>query len=261
MEKQRLFNIEEFDIKLNTEFLATNFVYCNEIDSTNDFLMNNDDYNRHGTVLLAEFQTNGKGRKRRQWSSTRGQNLTFSILLNKNLKGDRINHYNFGAALALGNAIENLFQLPVEMKWPNDILIKGKKVAGILCESASQGDKITKLIIGIGVNVNQPHFPGKYNLEPTSIRIEFKKEVSREKLLSEFFNIFESVIERIEKAPETILNDWRAKCRMIGEKVRIITDEGEQFGKFEDVDENGYLMLRKGDKIEKIHYGDITLRR
>lgn len=260
MENQRSFNLEEFDIKLDTEILATNFVYCDEIDSTNDFLMKNDNYKQNGTVLFAEFQTEGKGRKDREWYSNKGQNLTFSILLNENLDINKINYYNFGAALAVGQAIENLFQLPVEMKWPNDVLINGKKVAGILCESSTTGKELNKLVIGIGINVNQPHFQGKYNITPTSIRIESKRPVSRERFLSEFFNLFENILKRIETEPEKILQAWKDRCKMIGGKIQIETDDKLEFGIFDDVDENGFLLLKQGDKIKKIHYGDIQMK-
>ncbi len=257
MENQQLFKIEEFNIKLDTEYLATNFIYCKEIDSTNEFLMKNDEFNKNGTMILAEFQTEGKGRKDREWYSNKGQNLTFSILITKSLDNLNINHYNLGAALAVGMSIENLFQLPVEMKWPNDILINGKKVAGILCESVSQGNRITKLVIGIGINVNQPHFPGKYRIPPTSIKTEFKREVSREKLLSEFVNLFEEMIDRIKNEPQKVLNDWKDRCKMLGGKIKIVIEDKEEFGTFDDIDENGFLLLKQGSVIKKIHYGDI----
>jgi len=257
MENQHLFNLEEFDIKLNTQFLATNFIYCVEIDSTNNFLMKEKEYKKHGTLLFAEFQTEGKGRRDREWYSSKGQNLTFSVLLNRNLDNANINFYNLGAALSVGMAIENLFQLPVEMKWPNDVLIAGKKVAGILCETSIQGEKIRRLVIGCGINVNQPHFPGKYEIIPTSIKIEFKRDVNREKLLSEIINIFEEIIDRIQKDPGKVLNDWRDRCRMIGEKINVITDSGEEYGIFEDIDDEGFLLLKQGSKIKKIHFGDI----
>jgi BirA family biotin operon repressor/biotin-[acetyl-CoA-carboxylase] ligase len=220
--------------------------------------MKQKEYKKHGTVLFAEFQTEGKGRRNREWYSSKGQNLTFSILLNRNLDNVNINYYNLGAALAIGMAIENLFQLPVEMKWPNDVLIAGKKAAGILCETSTQGEKIRRLVIGCGINVNQPHFPGKYEITPTSIKIEFKREVNREKLLSEIINIFEGIINRIRKDPGKVLNDWRDRCRMIGEKITVITDSGEEFGIFEDIDDKGYLLLKQGSQIKKIHFGDIN---
>lgn len=255
-----MFNIEEFDIKLDTEYLGRNFIYSDEVDSTNSTLLTSKDFTQNGTVLLAEFQSKGRGRKERTWTSNAGQNLTFSVLLKNNINEQNINLINFAASLSVAQSIENLFQLDVELKWPNDILVQGKKIAGILLESTSKGNKINKVVVGIGINVNQPNFPGKFDIQPTSIRREFKVTVSREKLLSELLNIYENSLELIETNPVKLLNDWRSRCKMLGEKVKIIENDKLRTGIFEDIDDNGYLILKTGDKREKIHFGDVSLR-
>ncbi|MFA3781728.1 biotin--[acetyl-CoA-carboxylase] ligase [Melioribacteraceae bacterium 4301-Me] len=254
------FNIEEFDIKLDTEFIGRNFIYCDEVDSTNKLLLESNEFNQNGTVVLAEYQSSGKGRRERTWVSNNGQNLTFSILLKDFTHGKKINLFNLAASLAVSHSIENLYQLKVELKWPNDVLINRKKVAGILLESTSKGNKIEKLVIGIGVNVNQTNFPGKFDIPPTSIRKEFKEIVSRERLLSEILNNYEALIANIKYEPEKILNDWKMKCNMIGEKVKITDGKESKYGIFEDIDQNGFLILKTGDKIETIHFGDVSLR-
>ncbi len=256
----RLFNIEEFDIKLDTEFLGRNFVYCDEVESTNKLLLESKEFNQNGTVILAEFQSGGRGRKNRQWVSNSGQNLTFSILLKDFTHGKKINLFNLAASLAVAHSIENLYQLKVELKWPNDVLIKNKKAAGILLESISKGNKIEKLVVGIGVNVNQTNFQNKFDISPTSIRKEFKEIVSRERLLSEILNNYESLLKVIKYEPEKILTDWKAKCKMIGEKVKITDYTSVKYGIFDDIDQNGFLILKTGDKFEKIHFGDVSLR-
>jgi len=255
-----LFNIEEFDIKLDTEFIGRNFIYCDEVESTNELLLNSKDFSQNGTVLLAEYQSKGKGRKDKVWISNSGQNLTFSVLLKGEFKSRKINLINLSTSLAIAQAIENLCQLNVELKWPNDVLIDKKKVAGILLESTSKNNKIIKIVIGIGINVNQPNFPGKFDIPPTSIRKEFHSIVNRERLLSEVLNNLEQNFDSAKDQSEKIMNDWRARCKMIGEKIKIIDDERIKFGIFEDIDEEGFMILRQGDLREKIHQGDVNVR-
>lgn len=255
-----MFNIEEFDIKLDTEFVGRNFIYSDEVDSTNSVLLTSKEFAQNGTVILAEHQSKGRGRKNREWLSSPGQNLTFSILLKRDLKESKINMINLGAAISVAQAIENLYQLDVELKWPNDVLIGKKKIAGILIESTSKGNKISKLVVGIGINVNQPNFPGKFDIPPTSIRKEFHSLVSREKLLSEVLNNFESILDEAKEDYKKILNDWRSRCKMIGEKVKVVDEEKTRFGLFEDIDDDGFLILKQGEKREKIHYGDVSIR-
>ena len=255
-----VFNIEEFDIKLDTEVIGRNFIYSDEVESTNSVLLNSKEFNQHGTVLLGEFQTKGRGRKERTWVSNAGQNLTFSILIKNDLKEHKINLVNLGSSLVVAQALENLFQLNIELKWPNDVLVEKKKIAGILLESTSKGSKINRVVIGIGINVNQPNFPGKFDIQPTSVRKEFKELVSRERLLSEILNLFEDMLGTWEKEPEKILNDWRNRCKMIGERIKIIDGEKQKSGVFNDIDEDGFLVLKIADKLEKIHFGDVSLR-
>jgi len=255
-----VFNIEEFDIKLDTDYIGRNFIYSDEVDSTNSVLLSSKDFNQNGTVLLAEYQSKGRGRKNREWLSNSGQNLTFSILLKGEIKDQKINLINLSTALAVAQAIENLFQLDVELKWPNDVLVHKKKIAGILLESSSKANKINRVTVGIGINVNQPNFPGKFDIVPTSIRKEFHSLVSREKLLSEVLNNFENLIDQLERSHKKILNQWRNRCKMIGERIKIIEEDKIKTGIFEDIDEQGFLLLKQADKTEKIHYGDVSLR-
>jgi len=256
-----LFDLEAFDIKLNTEYIGRNFIYSDEIDSTNSFLLNKGNKsNNNGTVILAEKQNKGKGRKDRVWYSAKGQNLTFSILLtDKNLLKDKYNIINFAASLSVSQAIENLYQLKTELKWPNDVLVNGKKIAGILLEASSSGNKMERLVIGIGLNVNQALFQGAFNIEPTSIKVELNQSAERERMLAEILNIFEENLEQVEERPEEILKDWKLRCRMIGEKISITDGENTKYGIFDDIDENGFLMLKNRNRIEKIHFGDVSL--
>lgn len=258
-----MFSFENFDIKLDSEFIGRNFIFSDEADSTNSVLLDRGNkYNINGTVFYTEKQLKGRGRKNRPWYSAKELNLTFSILLNnkKHITENPV-LLNFAASLAVGNALENLYQLKVELKWPNDVLINGKKICGILTESTSEGNKIDRLVIGFGINVNQTMFQGSYSIPPTSVKLEINETGEREKLLAEVLNNFEELLLVLIESPENILKDWKQRCSMIGDKISITEDDKVKYGIFEDVDDNGFLLLRdNNDRIEKIHFGDVSLR-
>lgn len=257
-----LFSFENFDIKLDTESIGRNFIYCEEVESTNALLLQNrDDFKLHGTVVLAEKQTGGRGRKDRKWFSAKDQNLTFSILLKNKINRQKVNLINFGTSLAIAYSLENLFQLRLNLKWPNDVLVGDEKIAGILLESVSKGSQIERLVVGIGLNVNQTTFQGAYNLPPTSVKKETGNEIDRERLLSDILNNFEEILDRVATAPETVLNDWKSRCRMIGEKITVQDDNLLKNGIFDDVDEEGFLILKnENNETERIIFGDVSLR-
>jgi BirA family biotin operon repressor/biotin-[acetyl-CoA-carboxylase] ligase len=258
-----LFNLEEFDIKLNTEIIGRNFVYAEELDSTNSYLLDRKNkINNNGSVLLAEKQNKGRGRKDRVWYSAKGQNLTFSILLTNKKYFSNFNLINFVSCISVASSLENLFQVKTDLKWPNDVLINSKKVAGILLESSSAGDSIERLAAGIGINVNQTQFQGTFNIEPTSIKIETSSEyqIEREKILAEILNLFEEELFKIENDNRNILNDYRNRCSMIGERISVTDGTIVKNGIFEDIDENGFIILKTKNKTETIHIGDVSIR-
>ena len=257
-----MFNLENFDIKLETELIGRNFIYCDEVISTNSELLSNKQYYKNsGTVLLAEKQLKGKGRKDRTWQSARGLNLTFSILLNKDIIAElNINHLNLAASLSVALATENLYQLRTELKWPNDVLINGKKLSGILIETSVKGSKIERVVLGFGINLNQIVFEGDYNFPPTSLKIETGVNIDRETFLAEVLTIFEELMINLQTQPGSILEDWRAKCKMIGDKITITDGEQSKKGIFYDIDDDGYLLLKRNEIIEKVHFGDVSLR-
>jgi BirA family biotin operon repressor/biotin-[acetyl-CoA-carboxylase] ligase len=258
--KRSKFVIEEMDIKLKTKFIGTNFVFYEEADSTNEELLNAESFSTHGTVLFADTQAKGRGRLNRKWITEKDQALTFSILLTENLSAQNLNIINLAASVAVAQSIENLYQLDVRLKWPNDVLIQTRKVCGILVESVSKGEAIERVVIGIGVNVNQPMFEGEFNVPPTSIRKEFGKVTNRERLIAEILNEFETLLNKVKKEPDAILNSWRLRCKMIGEKVKVVDGNKEIYGIFEDIDDNGFLLLKDEKGVKQIFNGDVSLR-
>ena len=255
-----MFDIEKFDIKLDTNQIGRNFIYAEEITSTNEILLSDKNLKQHGTVLFAENQTEGKGRMNRQWYSAQEMNLTFSILiLDTKLLDKKINILNLATAVAVAMSIENLFQLRTELKWPNDVMIANKKIAGILLESVSAGNKVERLVIGIGLNVNQTTFQGKFNFEPTSLKRELHQNIEREKLLAEILNNFEELVDTSVSKPKFILDEWRSRCRLIGERITISENDKTKHGIFEDINAEGFLILKPDGVLETIHFGDVSI--
>lgn len=259
--RNNVFKLETFDVKLDTSYIGRNFIYAEEVESTNSELLNKGNkFNKNGTVLLAEKQNKGKGRKDSIWYSAKGQNLTFSILItDKKLINKNINYINFAAALTVGNAIENRYQLRTEMKWPNDVLIRRKKISGILLESSSLGNTVERLVIGVGININQLSFQGTFKIPPTSIFMETGQTASREIFLADFLNLFEENLNKIATDPMEIMKEWKNKCGMIGERITVEENDKIRSGIFDDIDNNGYLLLRTGGQVVTIHFGDVSL--
>jgi BirA family biotin operon repressor/biotin-[acetyl-CoA-carboxylase] ligase len=256
-----MFNLDIFDIKLETEIIGRNFIYCDEIESTNtELLTGKQQYKKNGTVFLAEKQLAGKGRKDRVWQSAKGLNLTFSILFTKEAVAElNVIYLNFAASLAVAEAIENLYQLKTELKWPNDVLINRKKIAGILIQTTVKASSVERVVIGIGINLNQLTFNGEFKLLPTSLKLELGSDIGRENILAEILNKLEELLIELEKNPTNIMNDWRSKCKMIGDKITITENDDTKSGIFEDIDDDGFLILKRNNAIEKIHFGDVSI--
>jgi BirA family biotin operon repressor/biotin-[acetyl-CoA-carboxylase] ligase len=113
-------------------------------------------------------------------------------------------------------------------------------------------------VIGFGINLNQLVFNGDFHYPPTSLKIELREDIDREHILAEILNNFEELLLQLETKPKIILNDWRAKCQMIGDKITITENDKVKSGIFYDIDDDGYLLLKKNDSIEKIHFGDVS---
>lgn len=255
-----MFDLEKFDIKLNTDVIGRNFIYAEEVTSTNSqMLIKNKLYNKHGSVLLTEQQTAGRGRQNRIWYSTGEMNLTFSILLTEPKYFKYSNMINYATSLAIALSIENLYQLRTELKWPNDVLINKKKIAGILTESVSTGSSISRMVIGIGLNVNQVSFQGKFMTEPTSLKKELGYIVEREKTLAEILNNLEEQFEALHSPYNRIMEEWKSKCNMIGERITVMNGIETKHGIFSDIDKNGFLVLRTDDKLETLSSGDVSI--
>ncbi|MCP3941288.1 MAG: biotin--[acetyl-CoA-carboxylase] ligase [Desulfobacteraceae bacterium] len=206
----------------------------------------------HLSCVVAEHQTKGRGRLNREWISSKG-GLWFTLVLRPLLPPHLVYIYTFAASLSLSRILNKLFNLDISVKWPNDLLLGGQKLAGMLSEMETQGDMVQFLIIGIGINANNSPVNKEFNA--VSLKNILKKKVSRKQILTAFLSEFQDKIQDIN-CPD-IIDQWKEQTSTIGRQVRIETFDKIYEGKAVDVDETGALIIEDDHKkLKKIIYGD-----
>jgi BirA family biotin operon repressor/biotin-[acetyl-CoA-carboxylase] ligase len=245
--------------ELATDFIGQNLLYFASVTSTNDIARQQAmGKSPEGTAVIAERQTSGRGRLKREWVSPEG-NIAVTVVLYP----DRKNLYflTMLAALAVQRGIEKTTGVKCQLKWPNDVLVNGKKVCGILLESKASVESVDYALVGIGINVNM-----KIADHPeiaaiaTSLALETGSEVSRTELLRNLFIEMEKLYLRL-RAGESILAEWRDQLVTLGKKVFVRSGDEAFEGTAESVADDGSLLLRCVDgKLLKFNAGDVTLK-
>ena len=204
------------------------------------------------TVVIAETQTSGRGRMDRSWWSPEG-GLYFTLVMRPRIPSVMSPLVNFCAAFVLARSLQEFCDVEARVKWPNDVLIQGRKVSGMLSEMEAAGDQVSFVNIGIGINMNNelpPDLPSA-----TSIKNISGKTCSRKAFLSEFLDRLENRIHQPDLAK--VIEEWKSCSATLGQQVRIVSRQGITEGKAVDVDSNGALVVRTADgTIKKIYYGD-----
>lgn len=205
------------------------------------------------TVIASESQEAGHGKKKRGWFSPAG-GLYFSIVINpRSLEDSQL--LTLAAGLATVKVLRKKFEVRACLKWPNDVLIKGKKVSGALVENVV-GDKVKSTVIGIGINTNIAEFPASLVETATSLERELKKKIDNQGLLKE---ILEELAKTLESERSAILKEYRLYEETIGREIKILTKGKEVFGQAVDFDQRGDLIVKlKNNKTVKILEGDIS---
>ncbi len=215
---------------------------------------------KEGTIIFAEHQTAGKGRLGRQWQSNPHENLIFSIVLRPKAGAEALNLLPLCVAVAVAQALEQRTGLSVECKWPNDLLISDKKVAGILIESTVKQNRVENVVIGIGINVNQSTFGGELNKKATSLKIELGHEVDRSSLFQSILQSIESTYSHVtSKGFQSILPSWLSRTSMLNRQISV-SQEGTVFsGIVKGLSNEGGLVLRTGTSEKTLFAGDVTI--
>lgn len=249
---------------LNTHDLGQVLHWYEELGSTSDRAKElADEGAEHGEVVVAEAQTAGRGRRGRTWVSPPRKNLYFSVILRPDLPPSRAPELTLVGSLALCDALRQA-GVAAAIKWPNDVLASGKKIAGILTELAAEPERVHWVVLGAGVNVNAraEDFPEELRGEATSVLLERGHPAPRALLAAACFTALEGWIDRhAEEGFGVVREAWRERNATLGREVVVKGDGREIVGTAEDIDEAGALLVRTPAGLERILAGDVKLLR
>ena len=247
---------------LKTSYVGQNLVYYARIGSTNDIARDLAQARAaEGTLVIADEQTAGRGRLGRQWFSPPNSSLLMSLILYPPLAPSQAQRLTMICSLAIVNAIQEIAQLQAQIKWPNDLLLAGKKTGGILTELGLHGQSLAYTIVGIGLNVNvrAKQMPGFLRDIATSIAQVRRRPIAREPLLCAILEHVERRYDRLRQG-ETPAEEWAAHLATLGKWVRVSDPRETLEGWAEGVDEDGALFLRLADgSRRRLLAGDVTL--
>jgi BirA family transcriptional regulator, biotin operon repressor / biotin---[acetyl-CoA-carboxylase] ligase len=216
-----------------------------------------------GTVVFAEAQSKGRGRMGRAWHSPAGKGLWFTVLLRPDIPPQQATQLTVAAANALARAIRLQTGIVPEIKWPNDILIRGKKVCGILTEMSAELDYLKEVLLGIGMDVNleTADFPAPLRKIATSLQIEAGHAINRAELAVVILRELDRDYELIKNGRfEEIAEEWRERCSTLDRQVSIRVGNRAIRGRAESIDDDGALLVRgPHGHLERIVGGDVTI--
>lgn len=250
----------EVDPMLGTRELGRTLHHFEALPSTNAqaFELGHDGA-VHGEVVIAESQTAGKGRRGRTWVSPPGKNLAMSIILRPDLPPTRAPELTLVAAVALAETLREA-GAEAEIKWPNDILLEGKKVAGILTELSADTERVHFVVVGIGVNLNcvPADFPDDVRTLATSVLERRGQPVPRALFTAALLTKLETWLDRwTDEGFEPVRAAWKALAPLLGTEVLVKADAKELRGVAEDLDPSGALLVRVDGRLERILAGDV----
>ena len=249
----------ELERMLNTKIIGHKILFLEEVDSTNNKAKQIAFESQDGDVVVSETQHSGRGRRGREWHSPKG-GIYISFILKPNISPERAPQITLLSSVALVETLNSMkSKMNAKIKWPNDILISGRKISGILTELSSDMEKINYVVVGIGINLNTDleDLPEK----AASLKVEMGQEISVKLFLKSFFEHYDTVYqEYLDNGINQIIEKWKKYSDTLGKNVKIIGINETYDGLAKDIDENGALLLKTKDREIKVYSGDVSLR-
>lgn len=248
---------------MNTKWAGRRVHFFEELGSTNtQAKLEAESGAAEGTLVVADMQTAGRGRRGRSWSSPAGTNVYFTLILKPAYVPDKASMVTLVMALAVAEGISGTCGLRAEIKWPNDVVVNGKKVCGILTEMSAEHGVINHVVIGVGVNVGLQEFPPEI-VSASSLQAECGREVSRTELLANIMKSFEKYYESFRQNADLsdILDPYNALLVNRDREVRVLDPKGEFQGVARGIDGRGKLLVEREDgSIAEVYAGEVSVR-
>ncbi len=250
----------EIKRRLNTKIFGKKIEYFRLTSSTMDeaeYILEKDP-DAHGTLVVAEEQTSGRGRQKRKWLSPRGKNIYVSLIYTpKNMDVSDSIAMMFATSIAIKEALSDFGIENAKIKWPNDVMVSDKKIAGVLLETRSEAGVLTNAIIGFGINVNMEEMPDEIKDTATSMCIETHNTVDRATLLSNTLFYLENLLNiLVNEGRSKILELWKEYNNTLGRKVEIHSDREVFVGLAKDIDKDGFLLVDVDGNVKKVVTAD-----
>ena len=249
-------------LRLKTKWAGKQVHYFEELDSTNRRArMLALEGAPEGTLVIANAQTLGRGRRGRSWESPRGDSVLMSIILRPKVHPSKVARISLLTALAVSQAICDVTGLDARIKWPNDIVINGRKVCGMLLEMTADEQCVHDVVAGVGINVHQKEFSGEIANTATSLERECGRFIRRSDVVCAFLLRFEEYRKWSEDDPVTLLQRYRERSATLGEAVRVIALDEEFIGVAEDLTPFGSLLVRdESGVLREVLAADVSVR-
>lgn len=249
--------------KLQTDFAGQNTLLLDSTDSTNNHLKKlARNGSEEGTVVIAREQTCGKGRLGRLWQSEKDKNLTFSLLLRPDISPMEVSGITPIAGLAVCKAMREFLHLDCKIKWPNDIIVGNKKLAGILTEMSAEMDAVEFIVMGIGINLDQENFPEEIKHKATSVYLETGDKINKNLFLAEILKAIENELTKSNyRLNNQNIAEYKSLCATVGMQVSFYKNGENVTATATDITQNGELQVTFADNTTAIvNSGEVTIQ-
>lgn len=264
LESGDVYHEAELKSAIHTKKAGQSLFFFERLDSTNNKAKQlAEEGVVDGSLIVAEEQYSGKGRRGKMWTSPKGSGVWMSLVLRPEILPDRASMLTLVAALAVIKGVKTVTGLDGDIKWPNDIVLNKKKICGILTEMNTESDYINYVIVGIGINVNMLEFPEEIKATATSLALEGKRAVKRSLLVNEVMKAWEQYYDAYLKTADMsqLIEEYNAHLVNRGREVTVLATNGSYQGISHGINTMGELLVERADKtVEAVVSGEVSVR-